>query len=207
MLDQNTDRMWYVIGAVLIGAAIIFGMSTLMPEAFAGVNDNMQQAIGAVSVRIDQFSDLDVVYSKTHFENTRESSNKGSIGETGSIVEKNIPIEPGETYVLTYNRTGDSGEMHIFSHPQETTRLTHNRVYTQLFISNGTIVGDDWAGTARHFRSESQIYKTDDFMRVEFTANENENFLTLTHSNVYGRKLEPYEVFTVEYSNIELFKK
>ena len=38
MLDQNTDRMWYVIGAVLIGAAIIFGMNTLMPNAFASVS-------------------------------------------------------------------------------------------------------------------------------------------------------------------------
>src|SRR5699024_7172468 len=41
MLDQNTDRMWYVIGAVLIGAAIIFGMNTLMPEAFASVGSMM----------------------------------------------------------------------------------------------------------------------------------------------------------------------
>ena len=40
MLDQNTDRMWYVIGAVLIGAAIIFGASTLMPETLASVSDS-----------------------------------------------------------------------------------------------------------------------------------------------------------------------
>lgn len=39
MLDQNTDRMWYVIGAVLIGAAIIFGMNTFMPSAFASVGN------------------------------------------------------------------------------------------------------------------------------------------------------------------------
>ena len=37
MLDQNTDRMWYVIGAVLIGAAIIFAGSMLFPSAFASV--------------------------------------------------------------------------------------------------------------------------------------------------------------------------
>lgn len=29
MLDQNTDRMWFVIGAVLIGAAIIFAANLL----------------------------------------------------------------------------------------------------------------------------------------------------------------------------------
>ena len=42
MLDQNTDRMWYVIGAVLIGAAIIFGMNTMMPNAFASVGESFK---------------------------------------------------------------------------------------------------------------------------------------------------------------------
>ena len=50
MLDQNTDRMWYVIGAVLIGAAIIFGMNTLMPNAFASVGDNMFDLIDIINI-------------------------------------------------------------------------------------------------------------------------------------------------------------
>ena len=52
MLDQNTDRMWYVIGAVLIGAAIIFGMNTLMPEAFASVGDNFSSVVTLVDDKI-----------------------------------------------------------------------------------------------------------------------------------------------------------
>src|SRR5699024_2793907 len=48
MLDQNTDRMWYVIGAVLIGAAIIFGVNTLMPNAFASVGDMFEDMTYAV---------------------------------------------------------------------------------------------------------------------------------------------------------------
>ena len=52
MLDQNTDRMWYVIGAVLIGAAIIFGMNTLMPEAFASVGELFMDLSDDVSMNI-----------------------------------------------------------------------------------------------------------------------------------------------------------
>lgn len=49
MLDQNTDRMWYVIGAVLIGAAIIFGMNTFMPETFASVGGMFEDLIDIVN--------------------------------------------------------------------------------------------------------------------------------------------------------------
>lgn len=35
MLDQNTDRMWFVIGAVLIGAGLIAAANLLFPELFA----------------------------------------------------------------------------------------------------------------------------------------------------------------------------
>jgi|SRR5699024_8379175 len=52
MLDQNTDRMWYVIGAVLIGAAIIFGMNTLMPNAFASVTELFEDTTSQVRVDI-----------------------------------------------------------------------------------------------------------------------------------------------------------
>lgn len=37
MLDQNTDRMWYVIGAVLVGASIILLANKTMPQLFASV--------------------------------------------------------------------------------------------------------------------------------------------------------------------------
>src|SRR5699024_6217280 len=52
MLDQNTDRMWYVIGAVLIGAAIIFGMNTLMPNAFASVGNLFSEQTEKVSDKV-----------------------------------------------------------------------------------------------------------------------------------------------------------
>lgn len=58
MLDQNTDRMWYVIGAVIIGAAIILIMNKTMPELFASVGDTFQDTIDR-TVTID--TDFEVV--------------------------------------------------------------------------------------------------------------------------------------------------
>ena len=37
MLDQNTDRMWYVIGALVVGAGIILLANKTMPGVFANV--------------------------------------------------------------------------------------------------------------------------------------------------------------------------
>lgn len=39
MLDQNTDRMWFVIGALVVGAGIILLANKTMPEVFANVAD------------------------------------------------------------------------------------------------------------------------------------------------------------------------
>ena len=37
MLDQNTDRMWFVIGALVVGAGIILLANQFMPEVFAQI--------------------------------------------------------------------------------------------------------------------------------------------------------------------------
>ena len=45
MLDQNVDRMWYVIGA-----AIIFGMNTLAPNVMASVEDMFDDVISIANI-------------------------------------------------------------------------------------------------------------------------------------------------------------
>lgn len=45
MLDQNTDRMWYVIGAVLVGAAIILIANGTIPEIFANVTGSFNNVL------------------------------------------------------------------------------------------------------------------------------------------------------------------
>lgn len=46
MLDQNTDRMWYVIGAVLVGAAIILIANGTLPQMFASVTQRFETVTG-----------------------------------------------------------------------------------------------------------------------------------------------------------------
>ena len=50
MLDQTPDRMWYMIGAILLGAAIIGTMLFFMPEAFASVGGMFDDFIGKVVI-------------------------------------------------------------------------------------------------------------------------------------------------------------
>lgn len=56
MLDQNTDRMWYVIGAVIIGAAIIFILNGTAPELFASVGGIFQDKADDVSEMVETIS-------------------------------------------------------------------------------------------------------------------------------------------------------
>lgn len=53
MLDQNTDRMWYVIGAVIIGAAIILILNGTAPQLFASVGDAFQSKLEPVTEEVD----------------------------------------------------------------------------------------------------------------------------------------------------------
>ncbi len=46
MLDQNTDRMWYVIGAIVIGAAIIAMGLNIFSDSFDSVDDNFAGIMG-----------------------------------------------------------------------------------------------------------------------------------------------------------------
>ncbi len=53
MLDQNTDRMWYVIGAIVIGAAIIAMGLNIFSESFDSVEDNFGIVAGVAEDTID----------------------------------------------------------------------------------------------------------------------------------------------------------
>ncbi len=53
MLDQNTDRMWYVIGAIVIGAAIIAMGLNIFDESFDSVEDSYASVIGIANSNIN----------------------------------------------------------------------------------------------------------------------------------------------------------
>ncbi len=63
MLDQNTDRMWYVIGAIVIGAAIIAMGLNIYSESFASVDDSFSDYMmySISSVDIDPVTESDII--------------------------------------------------------------------------------------------------------------------------------------------------
>lgn len=54
MLDQNTDRMWYVIGAVLIGGIIIAAAVVLFETTvFESITDSLEGLMGKATKASD----------------------------------------------------------------------------------------------------------------------------------------------------------
>lgn len=70
MLDQNTDRMWYVIGAVLVGAAIILIANGTLPDMFASVTDSFEnvsknavEGVEQLNFETRQYDEFEAFYS------------------------------------------------------------------------------------------------------------------------------------------------
>lgn len=86
MLDQNTDRMWFVIGALVIGAGIILLANKTMPELFAKVGKTFDEM---TDEGVDGASEL-AVYT------TEEASSKNTLKAFGrewffrSITNQNV---------------------------------------------------------------------------------------------------------------------
>ena len=54
MLDQNTDRMWYVIGALVVGAGIIILVNKTMPEVFANITKTYKGTTDSATKEIEE---------------------------------------------------------------------------------------------------------------------------------------------------------
>ena len=110
MLDQNTDRMWFVIGALVIGAGIILGMNTLIPEAFASVGDSMQTVINYIDGYGNNLLNGYVIYEHNvdiieeyheDFESITFTSNNAFDGIYLTLAD--LGLENNKEYVLRYN--------------------------------------------------------------------------------------------------------
>ena len=53
MLDQHTDRMWFVIGALVVGAGIILLANNMIPEMFAKVTGSMETVVSGATKNIN----------------------------------------------------------------------------------------------------------------------------------------------------------
>lgn len=111
MLDQNTDRMWYVIGAVLLGAAILLLINGVAPDLFAQVTDTYKEKTEEAT---DAASEIEVYtgyYDRmleqfTAFLNDPTNWEQGGLSGKGTETENDfvmrtdyLPIDPG-TYTL-----------------------------------------------------------------------------------------------------------
>ena len=100
MLDQNTDRMWYVIGALVVGAGIILLANKAMPEMFASVMDSFEnvadESIGSIENINKNYFDPDNILTEGVL--YWETGKYDSIPTyKNNAVTDFIPVIPGET--------------------------------------------------------------------------------------------------------------
>lgn len=69
MLDQNSDRMWYVIGALVVGAGIILLANKAMPELFSDVTDTFNKQTDSIVASLNGID----VFNISSKDSTKES--------------------------------------------------------------------------------------------------------------------------------------
>lgn len=206
MLDQNTDRMWYVIGAVIVGAAIIFIMNGTAPELFASVTESFKGSSEDGTALIDEMSHRDVVYTRARFRYAGVPAGFGwTIGHgEGSVITRNIAVKPNTWYTVTYEKVGEAPDMMVMTQSGETTRLVHNGIYTdpnrvrQLITTNDRTRVEINPGQ----RIMKYHYLTGD-VSYSFKTGETERYVTLTTGNIAPVDVA-FDAYDFEYHDIEL---
>ncbi len=95
MLDQNTDRMWYVIGAIVIGAAIIAMGLNIFNESFDSVDSMMSNLTGIASDNVSSIGN-DGIYTEEEIDNL--INNEGYIPVATADELNNIRKSGAQTF-------------------------------------------------------------------------------------------------------------
>jgi len=111
MLDQNTDHTWYMIGAVLVGAAILLLLNGTVPDLFAQVAGTYEEKTEEATASADEIG-VNTGYEDrmldqfTAFLNDPASWEQGGIESNGTETTNDfvmrtdyLPLDPG-TYTL-----------------------------------------------------------------------------------------------------------
>ena len=106
MLDQNTDRMWFVIGALIVGAGIILLANKTMPEIFASVADSFENASERGILQIDgnvfHIKRLENLGIYGYIPEERTIWNTGMhLTNSGNSQGYGWEVQPGEKYRIT----------------------------------------------------------------------------------------------------------
>src|SRR5699024_6209529 len=98
MLDQNTDRMWYVIGALVVGAGIILFANKTMPEVFANITKTFKDTTDEVTSEVGMIGSKDALHNgmvnKTYYRKGYVSISDGQLIENSYRYSTHyIPVE------------------------------------------------------------------------------------------------------------------
>lgn len=115
MLDQNTDRMWFVIGALIVGAGVILIANKTMPEIFANIAETFYSASESFTeMRWDGITTNFVVRGETKqsysptYNNPAPFVHKSSFKVGSEVIHLNSPLRStGAAYDKVFYDTED----------------------------------------------------------------------------------------------------
>lgn len=94
MLDQNTDRMWFVIGALVVGAGIILLANNLLPKMFGDISETMANVVDDASGLLDESEESNsIVWVST----SNIFNNSSTWGYANTWRSSNITRTPNQT--------------------------------------------------------------------------------------------------------------
>lgn len=231
MLDQNTDRMWYVIGAVIIGAAIILILNGTVPEMFASVGEtfkakteNVRTDVSDITMtdgampqkREEVFFDMQDIqpWAAEEFKRLSDTSIQLSADEKyyGGFSIPASYFELGETYTLAFDIKKISGDIegiggHLHITDEAKVTIDGNPVDLWEYGARGTSEVNDW--------TKGVTYPNDEAVHhVELTFTKNQRvedekvYLQINRTN-HNEEFGGYEElaldYTVRISNVTLY--
>lgn len=219
MLDQNTDRMWFVIGAVIVGAGIILLANQFMPELFASIADNFNTTSQEVSDRIhlelskntsgDKFlKEHSFVYRSSLYNVTNISDGyrldlildgEHVLYAPAGIGFRYNFFEVGTRYNLRFNMKLNEGFI-------ETIGGHAYRAEDVAVYIDGSFISNDWSnGKFNYYPKDYETHQID----VLFTYVEQDPDKVLVDPNIYiqpNRSAGVLTDYNLDITNIEFLK-
>ncbi len=155
MLDQNTDRMWYVIGAIVIGAAIIAMGLNIFDSSFESVDDNFANVMGVADGYITDISAQNIIrlsdlefrggsvvtgYSLSELDVVLDGSSRYA----GLRIPQTV-MEPNTKYKLSYSYEKLGGELVAFGGHLHLGFNEYTDVYVDGVLNSDSYIEEDSA--------------------------------------------------------------
>lgn len=157
MLDQNTDRMWFVIGALVVGGGIILIANKTVPDAFANVLDRFEQVsdegvkvMTLFTPEVDENGDTNAIFFKW---DTVQAGGQDAVAITGyryfGPTEIAIPEKiDGKPVVSISNGAFSETQITKIQMPSTITFIDNNAfkaspIESVTFSNNITEIGDN----------------------------------------------------------------